>query len=222
MMMGSCAWVWYFVSRGWVRLFVGMVWFGCLWVWRIEGLGGWRVFLFDSAADDVDLDVVGLGGELEGLATKRLDHALAQVDDPERVAVRHLELAHNRVVDLALVDGPEKGDRLGRGGQAQVDVKGVGLVAVDLDGDRVVHGVVDIGDREDDRTAVRDVVGVPCGKGGKEGEEGKRVRREEKKPRAQWFGYPPPRNFSTKSESIVVVTPMVAMEEAMDSNVNPS
>ena len=31
-----------------------------------------------------------------------------------------------------------------------------------------------------------------------------------------------PRNFSTKSESIVVVTPMVVMEEAMDSNVNPS
>lgn len=104
-----------------------------------------------------------------------------------------------------------------------VDVVGVGLVAVDLDGDRVVHGVVDIGDREDDRAAVRDVVGVPCGKGGRRGGgEGKRVRREEKKPRAEWFGYPPPRNFSTKSESIVVVTPMVAMEEAMDSNVNPS
>ena len=193
-------------------------------MWRSESLSGWRIwaFLFDSAADDVDLNVVRLGGELLGLAPERLDHVLAQVGDPERAAARHLELAHDRVVDLALVDGPEKGDRLGRGGQAQVDVVGVGLVAVDLDGDRVVHGVVDIGDREDDRAAVRDVVGVPCGKGGKEGEEEKRVRREEKKPRAQWFGYPPPRNFSTKSESIVVVTPMVAMEEAMDSNVNPS
>ena len=51
---------------------------------------------------------------------------------------------------------------------------------------------------------------------------GEEMRREEKKPRAEWFGYPPPRNFSTKSESIVVVTPMVAMEEAMDSNVDPS
>ena len=62
----------------------------------------------------------------------------------------------------------------------------------------------------------------PVVRGGKEREEEKRVRREEKKPRAHWFGYPPPRNFSTKSESIVVVTPMVAMEEAMDSNVSPS
>jgi len=138
---------------------------------RSESLSGWRIwaFLFDSAADDVDLNVVRLGGELQGLAPERLDHVLAQVGDPERAAARHLELAHDRVVDLALVDGPEKGDRLGQGGQAQVDVVGVGLVAVDLDGDRVVHGVVDIGDREDDRAAVRDVVGVPCGKGGKEG-----------------------------------------------------
>ena len=84
-------------------------------MWRSEGLSGWRIwaFLFDPAADDVDLNVIRLGGELQGLAPKRLDHALAQVDDPERVAVRHLELAHNRVVYLALVDGPEKGDWLG-------------------------------------------------------------------------------------------------------------
>ena len=193
-------------------------------MWRIESLSRWRVWalLFDAAAGDVDLAVVRLGGKLLGLASERLDHVLAQVGDPERAAARHLELAHERVVDLALVDGPEKGDRLGWGGQAKVEVVGVGLVSVDLDGNRVFHVVVDVGDREDDRAAVRDVVGVPCGKGGKEGEEEKRVRREEKKPRAQWFGYPPPRNFSTKSESIVVVTPMVAMEEAMDSNVNPS
>ena len=65
-------------------------------------------------------------------------------------------------------------------------------------------------------------LGSPVVRGGRGGGEGKRVRREEKKPRAEWFGYPPPRNFSTKSESIVVVTPMVAMEEAMDSNVDPS
>ena len=90
-------------------------------MWRSEGLSGWRIwaFLFDPVADDVDLNVIRLGGELQGLAPKRLDHALAQVGDPERAAARHLELAHDRVVDFALVDGPEKGDRLGRAGQAQ-------------------------------------------------------------------------------------------------------
>ena len=76
----------------------------------------------------MDLAVVRLGGKLQGLASERLDHVLAQVGDPERAAARHLELAHERVVDLALVDGPEKGARLGWGGQAKVEVVGVGFV----------------------------------------------------------------------------------------------
>ena len=99
-------------------------------MWRIESLSRWRVwaFLFDAAAVDVDLAVVRLGGKLQGLASERLDHVLAQVGDPERAAARHLELAHERVVDLALVDGPEKGAWLGWGGQAKVEVVGVGLV----------------------------------------------------------------------------------------------
>ena len=105
-------------------------------MWRC--ISEWRVwaFLFDAAPDDVDLNVVRLGRKLQGLAPERLDHVLAQVGDPERAAARHLELAHERVVNLALVDGPEKGAWLGRGGQAQVEVVGVGLVAVDLDASR--------------------------------------------------------------------------------------
>ena len=61
----------------------------------------WRrvwAYLFDAAADDVDLAVVRLGGKLQGLASERLDHVLAQVGDPERAAARHLELAHERVL----------------------------------------------------------------------------------------------------------------------------
>ena len=50
--------------------------------------GEWMLLL-GPAADGADLGVVGLGVELEGLSTKRLDHALAEVGDLERAAVRH-------------------------------------------------------------------------------------------------------------------------------------
>ena len=71
-----------------------------------------------------------------------------------------LELALDRGVDLILVDGPEKSERLGRGGEAQTDVLGVELVEVDLDGDQVLRAVVDAGDSEDHRAAERYAVEV--------------------------------------------------------------
>ena len=80
-----------------------------------------------------------LGVELEGLSPERLDQALTEVENLERAAVRHLELALDRGVDLVLVYGPEEGERLGRGGEAQRDVLWVELVVVNLDGDQVLR-----------------------------------------------------------------------------------
>ena len=111
--------------------------------------------LLARAADGADLGVECLGAELESLSSERLDHAPAQAEDLERAAVRHLELALDRGADLVLVYGPEEGERLGRGGEAQGDVLAVELVEVNLDGDHVRRAVVDAGDREDYRAAGR-------------------------------------------------------------------
>ena len=119
------------------------------------------MLLLGLAADGAYLGVVGLGAELEGLPAKRLDHAFAKVGDLERAAGRDLEAALDRGVDLVLVDGPEEGERLGQGGEAQADVLWVELFEVNLDGDSSPRGgVVDAGDREDHRAAERYAVEV--------------------------------------------------------------